>query len=83
MKLITLLLSIVVSNAQIYNNSTPSNGCVSFSIGSGTGCAWMCNYCYDTLKTTNYYFTDSVCLYQPGGCVGNPQTGKTYTCCSL
>ena len=83
MKLVSLLLSLVASNAQIYSNNTPSNGCVSFSIGSGTGCAWMCNYCYDTLKTTNYYFTDGVCQYQTGGCVGNPQTGKTYTCCSI
>jgi hypothetical protein len=83
MKLITLLLSLVVSNAQIYHNNTSPNGCVSFSVGSGTGCAWMCNYCYDTLKTNNYYFTDGVCQYQTGGCVGNPQTSKMYTCCSI
>ena len=61
---------------------TPQNNCVSFSVGQGTGCAWMCNYCANALGTNNYYFTDSVCTYQQGGCVGNPVAGKTYTCCS-
>jgi len=61
-----------------------ANNCIQFSVGSGTGCAWMCNYCANQLGTNNYYFTDSVCSYQEGqGCVGNPVTGKTYTCCSL
>jgi len=60
----------------------PQNNCVSFSVGSGTGCAWMCNYCANALGTNNYYFTSGVCTYQSGGCVGNPQTGVTYTCCS-
>jgi hypothetical protein len=61
----------------------PQNNCVSFSVGSGTGCAWMCSYCASSLGTNNYYFTDSVCTYQSGGCVGNPVAGKTYTCCSV
>jgi adenine C2-methylase RlmN of 23S rRNA A2503 and tRNA A37 len=61
----------------------PKNNCVSFSISSGTGCAWMCNYCASQLGTNNYYFTTDVCTYQAGGCVGNPFTGVTYTCCSL
>ena len=61
----------------------PQNNCVSFSVGSGTGCAWMCSYCANSLGTNNYYFTDSVCTYQSGGCVGNPVAGKTYTCCSV
>ncbi len=60
-----------------------NNNCVSFSVGSGTGCAWMCEYCQNQLGTTNYYFTDGVCTYETGGCVGNPQFGKTYTCCSV
>ena len=59
----------------------PQNNCVSFSVGQGTGCAWMCNYCANALGTNNYYFTDGVCTYQQGGCVGNPVAGKTYTCC--
>ena len=59
-----------------------SQTCVSFSVGSGTGCTWMCNYCASQLGTNNYYFTDGVCTYQTGGCVGNPQTGVTYTCCA-
>ena len=62
----------------------PANNCVSFTVSSGTGCAWMCNYCAQSLGTNNYYFTDNVCTYQEGaGCVGNPSTGKVYTCCSV
>ncbi len=57
------------------------NGCVSFSVSAGTGCAWMCNYCANQLGP-NYYFTNQVCTYQGTGCVGNPQAGVTYTCCS-
>lgn len=61
-----------------------SNQCIQFSVSSGTGCAWMCNYCANQLGTNNYYFTDNVCVYQAGqGCVGNPIAGKTYTCCSV
>ena len=61
-----------------------SNSCVQFSVTSGTGCAWMCNYCASQLGTNNYYFTDNVCTYQQGqGCVGNPVAGKTYSCCSV
>jgi hypothetical protein len=61
-----------------------SNNCVQFSVTSGTGCAWMCNYCASQLATNNYYFTDGVCTYQEGqGCVGNPIAGKTYSCCSV
>ena len=60
-----------------------SNQCVQFSVSSGTGCAWMCNYCAEQLGTNNYYFTDSVCSYQEGqGCVGKPIAGNTYTCCT-
>jgi hypothetical protein len=60
-----------------------SNQCIQFSVTSGTGCAWMCNYCANQLGTNNYYFTDNVCIYKDGeGCVGNPIVGKTYTCCS-
>jgi hypothetical protein len=61
---------------------TPLNGCVSFVVASGTGCDWMCNYCANSLGTNNYYFTDQVCTYYPGGCQGNPQAGVQYTCCS-
>lgn len=60
----------------------PQNNCVSFAVSSGTGCAWMCNYCANQLGTNNYYFTTGVCTYQTGGCVGNPQAGVTYTCCT-
>jgi hypothetical protein len=60
------------------------NNCVQFTVSSGTGCAWMCNYCANQLGTNNYYFTDGVCSYQEGqGCVGSPIAGKSYTCCSV
>jgi len=78
----------VLPSAQTYNvdttgSVTSSNTCVTFSVGSGTGCAWMCNYCATQLGTNNYYFTNGVCTYQQGvGCVGNPQAGVQYTCCS-
>ncbi len=60
-----------------------SNSCISFQVSQGTGCAWMCNYCANQLGTYNYYFTNDVCTYQTGGCVGNPQVGVTYTCCAV
>lgn len=64
-----------------YSKDSPNN-CITFSVGPGTGCAWMCNYCATELGTNNYYFTDGVCSYAPGGCVGSPQVGVDYTCCS-
>lgn len=60
-----------------------ANRCITFYVSSGTGCAWMCNYCATNLGTDNYYFTDGVCSYEEGvGCVGNPVAGNSYTCCS-
>jgi hypothetical protein len=62
----------------------PKNQCIQFTVGSGTGCDWMCNYCATQLGTNNYYFTDNVCTYQQGeGCVGSPVAGKSYTCCAV
>jgi len=72
-------VAILYGNAK---NVNLSNGCVSFSVSSGTGCAWMCNYCANSLGTTNYYFTDGVCKYETSGCQGNPQVGVQYTCCA-
>lgn len=63
--------------------SVPANNCVQFTVSSGTGCAWMCNYCANQLGTFNYYFPDNVCTYQTGGCVGSPVAGKQYSCCSV
>lgn len=59
-----------------------SQTCIHFSVGPGTGCQYMCQYCADQLGTNNYYFTDGVCTYQTGGCQGNPLVGVTYTCCA-
>lgn len=59
-----------------------SQTCIHFSVGSGTSCQWMCEYCSNQLGTNNYYFTDGVCTYQTGWCQGNPLVGITYTCCA-
>jgi hypothetical protein len=85
MRLLFALLSIFVATSATIVPRTDvcvANNCVSFSVTAGTGCAWMCNYCANQLGTNNYYFTNGVCTYQSGGCVGNPQAGVMYTCCS-
>jgi len=90
--LLTLLLAIFASaaGASTACSALPAprapsprvtNQCIAFSVGPGTGCAWMCAHCADLLGPA-YYFTDGVCAYQSGGCVGNPLVGVTYTCCS-
>lgn len=81
----TLLLFSVIASAskqEVCNEIKSANNCISFTVSGGTGCAWMCEYCANNLGSTNYYFTDGVCSYEAGGCVGNPVAGKTYTCCS-
>jgi hypothetical protein len=87
MKFANFLLSIIsaVNAFEVcINSKNVTNQCVQFSVTSGTGCAWMCNYCANQLGTNNYYFTDNVCSYQEGvGCIGNPIAGKSYTCCSV
>jgi len=85
-KILTVLVSVfaLLTTGQSGQTSPVSNSCVSFTVGSGTGCSWMCNYCATQLGTNNYYFTDNVCTYESGvGCVGNPVAGKQYTCCSV
>lgn len=98
MRIFSLLLStlstlFLVANAtnEVCNTGSivnsvqdPVNGCLTFTVGQGTGCAWMCNYCATNLGTNNYYFTGNppVCTYQTGGCVGSPVSGQSYTCCS-
>ena len=74
----------IVSGEYLCESESKPNSCVQFTVSAGTGCAWMCNYCANQLGTNNYYFTDGVCSYQEGqGCVGNPISGNTYTCCSV
>lgn len=87
-KLFNLLLLVLAlfSNANAYDDNLKprvDNGCITFSVSQGTGCQWMCNYCSNNLGTNNYYFTDNVCTYDSGGCVGNPLAGKQYTCCAV
>ena len=77
-----LLLALGLFSTQTLGQ-VPSDGCITFSVGQGTGCEWMCNYCSNMLGTNNYYFTDNVCTYEQGGCVGNPVAGKQYTCCAV
>jgi hypothetical protein len=81
--LLFVLLTFTSGQTNEYcGNIVSQNNCISFSVGAGTGCQWMCNYCANQLGTNNYYFTNDVCTYETGGCVGNPQAGVTYTCCS-
>ncbi len=83
MKILASLIAALAlfGNGSQAANSTVSATCTSFTVGPGTGCAWMCNYCASTLGTSNYYFTTGVCKYETGGCIGNPQAGVVYTCC--
>jgi hypothetical protein len=76
--ILSLAANIVNAASQLCDDQS----CVTFSVAAGTGCAWMCNYCQNHLGTNNYYFTDGVCTYESGGCVGSPQVGVNYTCCS-
>jgi len=82
LKLLITFASLFVANSFNATRIVPNN-CVSFTVSSGTGCAWMCNYCANQLGTNNYYFTDDVCVYQSGGCAGNPVAGDVYTCCAV
>ena len=67
---------------QLCENMALTTSCITFLIGQGTGCDWMCNYCASQLNSSSYYFIPSVCAYQGGGCVGNPQAGVSYSCCT-
>jgi hypothetical protein len=85
-KLVVMVAAIVgAESRRIYGSPLQqglvASNCVPFVVGNGTGCAWMCNFCANALGTNNYYFTDGICTYQPGGCVGTPVAGQTYTCC--
>ncbi len=83
-KFLLLALASILSAGPVSVQGLTSiqNNCITFSVGKGTGCDWMCNYCSNMLGTNNYYFTDNVCTYETGGCVGNPVAGKQYSCCS-
>ena len=71
-------------NNKCISLNEPNNKCISFTIGQGTGCDWMCNYCAEMLGTSNYYFQDGICKYkEDSGCVGNPISGHKYMCCSV
>jgi hypothetical protein len=80
--MISMIVFILLLLAGVGAHTCSPNNCVSFTVGQGTGCGWMCNYCANALGTNNYYFTTPVCVYETGGCVGNPVAGDEYTCCS-
>lgn len=86
MNLLSYIVPLVATMAFAYADNIcvteVQNSCVTFNVGPGTGCEWMCSYCANQLGTNNYYFTDGVCSYQEGGCVGSPVAGQEYTCCS-
>ncbi len=77
---IACLLAATVAAAAA--TAATENKCIQFTVAAGTGCAWMCQYCATQLGA-NYYFTDGVCTYESGGCVGNPMAGTLYTCCAI
>lgn len=56
--LFALLTLVTADPVNVYN------GCITFTVGSGTGCQWMCDYCATSLGTNNYYFTTDVCRYE-------------------
>ena len=82
------VLSVASVFAQVCNNVLTKgvqNTCITFLIGPGITCDWMCNYCASQLNSSSYYFLPPVCSpsdYQSGGCIGNPQAGVSYSCCS-
>ena len=82
LRLLFAVAAFVSSSAYGARAVEKSNACTSFQVSAGTGCQWMCTHCANVLNTSNYYFTDGVCTYQTGGCVGSPQVGVLYTCCS-
>ena len=51
MNFVSLMLTVIamVSVSSGLPQITPQNNCVSFSVGPGTGCSWMCSYCADQL----------------------------------
>jgi hypothetical protein len=55
----------ITGTTQTNSQTNSQNKCITFTISSGTGCEWMCNYCAENLGTNNYFFTDNVCKYEP------------------
>ena len=47
--LFVLLTRTVSQTIEYYETIIPQNSCISFSVGTGTGCQWMCNYCANQL----------------------------------
>ena len=59
-----------------------SNNCINFTVGSGTKCDWLCNYCATNLGEDDFYFPDNACTFEKGLCSGNLISGKSYKCCN-
>ncbi len=80
MYLMNILSSLIVLFSS--KKTLKDQDCITFTIGDGTGCQFMCDYCSENLGTNNFYFTDWICQNKNGVCTGEPMPWETYTCCS-
>lgn len=81
MNLIKMLSSLMIILVN-HNKKDNNQDCITYTIGEGTGCQFMCDYCTENLGTTDFYFTDWVCQNKNGMCTGDPIAWETYTCCT-
>ena len=81
---IMYLMKLLSSLFIVFSNKKKLNGneCITFTIGEGTGCQFMCDHCYQNLGTDRFYFTDWICQNKDGICTGDPTPWETYTCCT-
>ena len=61
MKLLSSLIVLFSSKKTLKDQD-----CITFTIGDGTGCQFMCDYCSENLGTNNFYFTDWICKNKNG-----------------
>ena len=77
-------LNLLTSFIYMFSDKKKLNNqdCITFTIGEGTGCQFMCDYCAENLGTNNFYFTDWICKNRNGICTGSPMAYEEYTCCT-
>ena len=80
MNLLTILYSFIYITSD--KKRLGDQDCITYTIGEGTGCQFMCDYCAENLGTTNFYFTDWICQNKNGMRSGTPTAWETYTCCT-
>ena len=81
MNLFKMLFSLMSIFSEKKSKSSHGN-CITFTIGDGTDCQFMCDHCSQYLGTNDFFFTDWICQNKNGYCVGNPIPWEEYTCCS-